>query len=86
MIIPPTGNQVIAMLKTTSLVSVIALADLLYSTEVIYARTFQTIPLLIVACLWYLTLSTLLMIGQYVLERHFARGVGRSQISLTGES
>ncbi|WP_252869909.1 amino acid ABC transporter permease [Brucella pituitosa] len=48
-IIPPTGNQTIGMLKTSSLVSVISLADLLYSAQTIYSRNFQTIPLLIVA-------------------------------------
>src|SRR5207342_1304334 len=53
-IIPPTGNETISMLKTTSLVSVIAVTDLLYSVELIYAVNYRTIPLLIVASLWYL--------------------------------
>lgn len=73
-IIPPTGNQVITMLKATSLVSVIALAELLYSAEIIYARNFQTIPLLIVASLWYLAITTVLSIGQMYLERYFGKG------------
>ncbi|MGH9066924.1 MAG: amino acid ABC transporter permease, partial [Acidimicrobiales bacterium] len=51
-IIPPTGNETISMLKTTSLVSVLAVSELLYTVEQIYARTYQTIPLLIVASLW----------------------------------
>ena len=72
-IIPPTGNQLIGMLKTTSLVSVIALPDLLYSSQLIYQSTFQTIPLLIVASIWYLVLTTILSIGQYFLERRFNR-------------
>jgi polar amino acid transport system permease protein len=72
-IIPPTGNQLIGMLKTTSLVSVIALQELLYSAQLIYTANFQTIPLLIVASIWYLVLTTVLSIGQYFLERHFAR-------------
>lgn len=72
-IIPPTGNQLIGMLKTTSLVSVIALQDLLYSAQLIYTANFQTIPLLIVASIWYLVLTTILSIGQYYLERHFGR-------------
>jgi polar amino acid transport system permease protein len=48
-IVPPTGNQTIGMLKLTSIVSVIALSDLLYSAQTIYGRTFETIPLLLVA-------------------------------------
>ncbi len=73
-IIPPTGNQAITMLKSTSLVSVLALADLLYTVETIYARTFQTIPLLLVASLWYLVLTTVLSIGQMYLERYYGKG------------
>lgn len=72
-IIPPTGNQTIGMLKTSSLVSVISLSDLLYSAQTIYSRNFQTIPLLIVACLWYLVATTLLSLVQVRIERHFAR-------------
>ena len=73
-IIPPTGNETISMLKTSSLVSVIALADLLYSAQIIYARTYQTIQLLLVASIWYLICTTVLSIGQYYVERHYARG------------
>jgi len=76
-IIPPTGNETISMLKTTSLVSAIAVTDLLYTAQIIYARTYQTIPLLIVASIWYLIVTTVLSIGQYYLERHFGRGVSR---------
>ena len=74
MIIPPTGSQFITVLKGTSLVSVIALSDLLYSVQSIYGRTYQIVPLLVVACLWYLVLVTLLSLGQQRLERRFARG------------
>jgi polar amino acid transport system permease protein len=77
-IIPPTGNETISMLKTTSLVSVIAYLELLTTVQRIYARTFETIPLLIVASLWYLILTTVLSVGQYYLERHYARGSARS--------
>ncbi|MER6948285.1 amino acid ABC transporter permease [Nonomuraea sp. NPDC000554] len=77
-IVPPTGSQVISMLKATSLVSVIALADLLYTVQSIYNRTFQTIPLLIVACLWYLVITSVLYVGQSFIERHYARGATRS--------
>lgn len=78
-IIPPTGNQTIGMLKTSSLVSVISLSDLLYSAQTIYSRTFQTIPLLIVACLWYLFATTILTWLQTRIERHFARSRNASQ-------
>jgi polar amino acid transport system permease protein len=73
-IIPPTGNETIGMLKSTALVSVLAVPDLLYSAQVIYSRNFQTIPLLIVASIWYLVVTSVLTIGQFYLERHFARG------------
>jgi polar amino acid transport system permease protein len=70
-IIPPTGNETISMLKTTSLASVIAFTELLYSTQLIYARNYQTIPLLLVAAIWYLALTSLLSIGQYFVERRY---------------
>ena len=73
-IIPPTGNQTILMLKTTSLVSVLALADLLYTAQTIYARTFETMPLLMVVSLWYLGITSVLTFGQFFLERHFTEG------------
>lgn len=78
-IIPPTGNEMISMLKTSSLASVIAVTELLYSVQIVYSRTFQQIPLLLVAVLWYLVLTTLLSIGQYYIERHFARGTAPPQ-------
>ena len=79
-IIPPTGNETISMLKTTSLVSAIALAppELLGAAQNIYDRTYEVIPLLIVASIWYLVLTTILTIGQYYLERHFGRGATRA--------
>jgi polar amino acid transport system permease protein len=73
-IVPPTANQTIAMLKNTSLVSVLGVADLLHSAQVIYSRTFETIPLLIVASLWYLVITTVLGVGQHYVERYFGRG------------
>jgi polar amino acid transport system permease protein len=72
-IIPPTGNQVISLLKVTSLVSVIALSDLLYSAQVISARNFLVIPLLIVISIWYLFITSVLMVGQHYLERYMSR-------------
>jgi polar amino acid transport system permease protein len=79
-IIPPTGNQTIGMLKGTSLVSVISLPELLYSVQLIYARNFETIPLLVVASLWYLIVTTILSIGQHYVERYFGRGRTRNEV------
>jgi polar amino acid transport system permease protein len=77
-IIPPTGNETISMLKTSSLVSVIAYTELLYAVQLIYAVNYRQIPLLIVASLWYLIVTTILSIGQYFLERRFGRGSARA--------
>lgn len=68
-VIPPIGNDLISMLKFTSLVSVLATPDLLYSAQMIYSRNYQTIPLLIVATLWYLVLTTLFTVVQQSVER-----------------
>lgn len=76
-IIPPTGNQAIGMLKASAIVSVIGMEDLLTRAQHIYARNFLVIELLIVASLWYLALTTIATIGQHYLERAFARGYGR---------
>lgn len=73
MIIPPTGNETINLLKTTSLVSVIAVGDILYAAQSIYARTFETIPLLLVVTFWYLTVVSVMSVGQFYLERYFSR-------------
>ncbi|MBE2320716.1 amino acid ABC transporter permease [Solirubrobacter sp. CPCC 204708] len=78
-IVPPTGNETISMLKTTSLVSVIASSDLLYSAQLIYSQNFKQVPLLIVVCIWYLAITTLLSLGQAALERHYGRGVRRTR-------
>jgi len=78
-IIPPTGNETISMLKTTSLVSVIAIPDLLFAVQAVYSRTFQQIPLLLVASIWYLLVTTVLTIGQYFLEQRFGRGTARQR-------
>jgi polar amino acid transport system permease protein len=73
-IVPPTGNQLISMIKATSLVSVIAMADLLYSVQAVYNRTFEVVPMLMVAVIWYLIITTVLNIGQGFIERYYARG------------
>lgn len=76
-IIPPTGNETISMLKTSSLASVITVTELLYAVQLIYSVNFKTIPLLIVASIWYLIMTSLLTVGQYYIERYYARGAAR---------
>ncbi len=77
-IIPPTGNELISMLKTTSLVAAIPLTTDLYGVaRTIYGQNFQPIPLLLVAATWYLVVTSILMVGQFYLERYFARGQSR---------
>ncbi|MFG1923815.1 amino acid ABC transporter permease [Cryptosporangium sp. NPDC048952] len=79
-VVPPTGNEVTAMLKDTSLlVAVPVTNELFFQLEAIGNRTFQVFPMLVAACLWYLALSSILMIGQYFLERYFGRGFGTQQ-------
>jgi polar amino acid transport system permease protein len=82
-IIPPTGNETISMLKTSSLVSTIAVAELLQQTQGIISRTYATMPLLIMASLWYLALTSVLTVGQFYLERHYRRGSEFSDIKGT---
>ncbi len=81
-VIPPIGNDTISMLKFTSLVSVLALPDLLYSAQEIYARTYQTIPLLLVATIWYLVLTTILTVIEHVIEKRLRRSHGRRRAGL----
>ena len=71
------GNETITMLKMTSLVSVISGRDLLTTIQQVYSQNFKQIPLLIVASLWYLALTTVLSIGQHYLEKRFGRGFGQ---------
>ena len=80
-IIPPSGSQFISVLKGTALVSVIAMSDLLHAVQVIYNRTYQIVPLLLVACIWYLALVTVLTAAQRRLERRFARGHERTAVA-----
>jgi polar amino acid transport system permease protein len=80
-IIPPTGNQLISMIKATSLVSVIAMGDLLYSVQAVYNRTFEIIPMLMVAVIWYLFITSLLNVGQSAIERYYARGTTRTVVN-----
>jgi polar amino acid transport system permease protein len=76
-IIPPTGNETISMLKTSSLASVIVVTELLYAAQLIYSVNFKTIQLLIVASIWYIVCTSVLYVGQYYLERYYGRGATR---------
>jgi polar amino acid transport system permease protein len=79
-IIPPTGNEVISMLKTTSLVTAIPYSfDLYGRSRDISVVIFDPIPLLLVASAWYLLFTSILMVGQYFLEKRFSRGVGQAR-------
>lgn len=77
-IIPPLGNDTINMLKMSALVSIIAVPELLFAAQTIYTRTFETIPLLLVAVIWYLIIVSVLSVIQFYIERHYARGSSRS--------
>ena len=74
-IVPPTGNETISMLKTTSLVIAVPFTlELNFATNAIGNRTFQPVPLLIVAAIWYLAITSVLMVGQFYLERYYGKG------------
>jgi polar amino acid transport system permease protein len=78
-IIPPTGNELISMLKTTSLVTAVPYTLDLYETQrTIAGVNFKPIPLLMVASTWYLAITSVLMVGQYFLEKHYAKGSSRT--------
>jgi polar amino acid transport system permease protein len=76
-IVPPTGNETIAMLKDTSLVAFVPVTnELFFQLQAIGARTFRVFPMLVAACLWYLALTSVLMLGQFYVERYFSKGFG----------
>ncbi len=77
-ILPNAANEVISLFKGTSIVSVLAIPELFYQVQVIYGRNSRVVPLLLVATVWYIVLTTLLSVGQYYVERHFAKGSSRS--------
>ncbi len=79
-IIPPVGNEVISMVKLTSVASVIQYAEILRNAQTIYYANARVIELLIVAAGWYLLVVTILQIGQYFLERHFSKGRGGRRV------
>lgn len=72
-VVPPLGNEVISMVKATSLVSVIAYMELLTTVQVIYARTFEQIPMLMVAVIWYAIITSVLTVIQSQMERRLNR-------------
>jgi polar amino acid transport system permease protein len=76
-ILPNAANEVISLFKGTSIVSVMAIAELFYQVQVIYGRSGRVVPLLMVATVWYIVLTTVLSIVQYYIERHFAKGALR---------
>jgi polar amino acid transport system permease protein len=76
-IIPPMGNETISMLKNTSLLSVIAVLELYTQATLIASRNLYQVELLIVISVWYLTLTSILSIPQYYLERRYGRGFSR---------
>jgi polar amino acid transport system permease protein len=83
-IIPPTGNETISMLKTTSLVAAISVQDLTGAAQLIYGSNNLQIPLLVVASIWYLIMTSILSVGQYFLEKRYARGTRRMTVARPG--
>jgi polar amino acid transport system permease protein len=79
-IVPPTGNEAIAMVKDTSLlIAIPIIAELFYQTSAIGTRTVRIMPAFVAATLWYLIICSILMVGQYYLERHYGRGFGEKK-------
>ncbi|MFF3499928.1 amino acid ABC transporter permease [Streptomyces sp. NPDC003247] len=77
-ILPTAGNEIIGLLKGTSVVYVMAIGELFYQVQVVYGRNGRVIPLLLVATAWYVVLTSVLSVAQYYVERHFARGANRT--------
>ncbi|WP_238815839.1 amino acid ABC transporter permease [Nocardia brasiliensis] len=77
-ILPNATNEVISLFKGTSIVSVMAIAELFYQVQVIYGRNGRVVPLLMVATVWYIVLTTVLSVAQYYIERHYAKGAQRT--------
>ena len=79
-IVPPTGNETIAMVKDTSLlIAIPVIAELNYQTGAIGNRIFKIMPGLVASTAWYLIVCSVLMVGQFYLERHFSRGFGQQK-------
>ncbi len=78
-IIPTMGNETISMLKTTSLIAVIGGLEMLGRLQQVYAQSFEIMPLLIVASMWYLFITSILTLGQARLEAYFGKGFGEKE-------
>jgi len=76
-IVPTSVNEIIGLVKGTSIVYVLAYGELFYTVSVIYGRNQRVVPLLLVAAIWYLVVTTVLTVIQYYVERHYARGAVR---------
>lgn len=89
-IVPPTGNETIAMLKDTAVVAFVPVtSELFFQLQAIGARTFRIFPMYVAACLWYVALTSVLLVGQYFLEKRFSRGVAarsRTRARIVGAS
>ncbi|MEV0691829.1 amino acid ABC transporter permease [Streptomyces sp. NPDC050388] len=77
-IVPPTGNEVINMLKTTSLVSAVQFYDLFKEAQDIGQNAGSPVEMYFLAAAWYLIMTSILSVGQYYIERYYARGSSRS--------
>ncbi|GAB5904669.1 amino acid ABC transporter permease [Mycobacteroides chelonae] len=76
-VMPNAANEVISLVKGTSIVSTMAIADLFYQVQVIFGRNGRVVPLLMVATVWYIVITSVLTVVQYYIERHYARGAHR---------
>ena len=76
-VIPPTGNEFISMLKNTSLIVVIGQVELLGRAEGVSSQSGEVFELLVMASIWYLVMTSVAYVAQYYLERRFARGSAR---------
>jgi polar amino acid transport system permease protein len=85
-IIPPVGNEVVSMVKLTSIASVINFSEILRNAQTIYYANNYVIELLFVAAIWYLAVVTVLSIGQHFLERYFAKGQKSTRATPTVEA
>ncbi|MGP9537383.1 amino acid ABC transporter permease [Brachybacterium sp. AOP43-C2-M15] len=77
-ILPPAFNEIIGLVKGTSIVYVLAHAELFFTIQLIYGRTQQVLPMLLVATVWYVVITSALSIGQYYIERHYSKGAVRT--------
>ncbi|ATG56123.1 amino acid ABC transporter permease [Brachybacterium ginsengisoli] len=77
-ILPPAFNEIIGLVKGTSIVYVLAHAELFFTVQLIYGRTQQVLPMLLVATVWYVVITSALSVGQYYIERHYSKGAVRT--------